>query len=75
MTREAFNTFAHEAVQRFESVIGTNDPDLTAFFKKGGKILGYRGTFLGCYTAPVAKEDNPQTRLMHSKLRSRTGPC
>ncbi|KAJ4031939.1 hypothetical protein NW761_012916 [Fusarium oxysporum] len=44
MTREAFDTFAHEAVQRYESVIGTNDPDLTAFYKKGGKILGYHGT-------------------------------
>ncbi|EXK46329.1 hypothetical protein FOXG_10849 [Fusarium oxysporum f. sp. lycopersici 4287] len=44
MTREAFDTFAHEAVQRYESVIGTGDPDLTAFYKKGGKILGYHGT-------------------------------
>ncbi|KAK2486113.1 hypothetical protein H9L39_00040 [Fusarium oxysporum f. sp. albedinis] len=44
MTQEAFDTFSHEAVQQYESVIGTNDPDLTAFHKKGGKILGYHGT-------------------------------
>lgn len=44
MTQEAFATYAHEAVQRYESIIGTNDPDLRAFYKKGGKILGYHGT-------------------------------
>lgn len=43
MSREAFDVYAHEAVQRYESVIGTNNPDLRAFNKKGGKILGYHG--------------------------------
>ncbi|SCV50426.1 related to feruloyl esterase B precursor [Fusarium fujikuroi] len=44
MSREVFDAYAHEAVQRYESVIGTNDPDLRAFWKRGGKILGYHGT-------------------------------
>ncbi|KAF4487962.1 feruloyl esterase B precursor [Fusarium agapanthi] len=44
MRREAFDVHAHEDVQRYKSVIGTNDPDLTAFYKKGSKILGYHGT-------------------------------
>ncbi|EWG50822.1 hypothetical protein FVEG_09952 [Fusarium verticillioides 7600] len=39
MSREAFDIYAQEAAQRCESVIETNDPDLTAFYKKGGKIL------------------------------------
>ncbi|KAF5540885.1 tannase [Fusarium napiforme] len=39
MSREAFDTYAQEAAQRCESVIETNDPDLTAFYMKGGKIL------------------------------------
>ncbi|KAM0547815.1 hypothetical protein ACHAPJ_010161 [Fusarium lateritium] len=44
MTRNAFDGYFHQAVQRYESVIGSNDPDLTSFYKRGGKILGYHGT-------------------------------
>lgn len=43
MTHEDFERYIHAAVQRYDSIIGTNDPDLTAFYEKGGKILGYHG--------------------------------
>lgn len=43
MTHEEFDSYFHATVQRYDSVIGTSDPDLRAFYKKGGKILGYHG--------------------------------
>lgn len=43
MTHEDFERHIHASVQRYESVIGTSDPDLRAFHEKGGKILGYHG--------------------------------
>ncbi|KAF7553129.1 hypothetical protein G7Z17_g3871 [Cylindrodendrum hubeiense] len=43
MTRDEFENYAHASAQRYDSLIGTNDPDLTAFYKTGGKILGYHG--------------------------------
>ncbi|KAH8664775.1 Tannase/feruloyl esterase [Ilyonectria robusta] len=43
MTRDDFEHYFHASIQRYDSIIGTNDPDLTAFYKKGGKILGYHG--------------------------------
>ncbi|KIL87871.1 hypothetical protein FAVG1_08752 [Fusarium avenaceum] len=43
MTRGEFETYTRVAKQSYESLIGTSDPDLTAFHKTGGKILGYHG--------------------------------
>ncbi|KAI6764307.1 hypothetical protein HG530_008096 [Fusarium avenaceum] len=43
MTRRDFETYLRVAKQSYESLIGTSDPDLTAFHKIGGKILGYHG--------------------------------
>lgn len=43
MTRSEFETYTRVAKQSYESLIGTSDPDLTAFHKTGGKILGYHG--------------------------------
>lgn len=43
MTHEDFQQYFHTSVQQYDSVIGTNDPDLRAFYEKGGKILGYHG--------------------------------
>ncbi|KAF5593550.1 tannase [Fusarium subglutinans] len=37
MSREAFDLYAHEAIQRYESVIETNDPDLIAGLSWNGK--------------------------------------
>lgn len=48
MTQDSFEEDFHQAVQRYESITGTNDPNLTAFYKRGGKILGYHGTVGPC---------------------------
>jgi feruloyl esterase len=47
LSHEEFGWIAQNAVQRYESVIGTNDPDLSAFRYRGGKIIGFLGTV--CY--------------------------
>ncbi|KAF5573830.1 feruloyl esterase b precursor [Fusarium pseudoanthophilum] len=44
ISREALDVYAQEAAQRYKSVIRINDNNLTAFYKKGGNILGYHGT-------------------------------
>ncbi|KPM36715.1 hypothetical protein AK830_g9867 [Neonectria ditissima] len=43
MTRDEMETYFHESIQRYDSIIGTSDPNLTAFHKRGGKILGFHG--------------------------------
>lgn len=43
MTRDDFEHYFHASIQRYDSIIGTSDPDLTAFYKRGPKILGYHG--------------------------------
>jgi hypothetical protein len=30
-------------VQQYDSIVGTNDPDLSAFRDAGGKIVSYHG--------------------------------
>jgi hypothetical protein len=43
MTREEFDSKILESKQRYDNIIGTNSPDLTSFYNRGGKILGYHG--------------------------------
>ncbi|KAK7427979.1 hypothetical protein QQZ08_005410 [Neonectria magnoliae] len=43
MTRDEMETYFHASVQRYDSIIGTSDADLTAFHEAGGKMLGYHG--------------------------------
>ncbi|KAH7131048.1 Tannase/feruloyl esterase [Dactylonectria macrodidyma] len=43
MTRAEFEHYVHASIQRFDSLIATNDADLTDYYKRGGKILGYHG--------------------------------
>lgn len=47
MTHAEFDNNIAKAIERYDAVIGTNDPDLTSFFEKGGKILGYHGMVSG----------------------------
>jgi hypothetical protein len=57
MTVKRFSEYIHESTQRYESVIGSNDPNLSTFYKKGGKILGYHGmvsSLLGIIHGPSA---------------------
>lgn len=43
MTHEEFDRIAHASVQEYDSIIGTNDPDLSQFRARGGKMISYRG--------------------------------
>ncbi|KAF3012674.1 hypothetical protein E8E14_011674 [Neopestalotiopsis sp. 37M] len=40
---EEFERLAHVSKNLYESIISTNDPDLSEFRAKGGKIVGYHG--------------------------------
>lgn len=44
LTQEDYDRIAHASTQMYDSIIGTNDPDLSAFRDKGGKIVGFHGT-------------------------------
>ncbi|EEU43572.1 uncharacterized protein NECHADRAFT_45075 [Fusarium vanettenii 77-13-4] len=43
MTHEDFQSYFRSGIQRYDSMVGTSDPDLSAFYKAGGKLLGYHG--------------------------------
>ncbi|KAJ3509249.1 hypothetical protein NM208_g15695 [Fusarium decemcellulare] len=43
MTKEEFENKHRESTKRYDDIIGTNNPDLAAFYNRGGKILGYHG--------------------------------
>lgn len=40
---EVFDWLFHLGVQEYTDIIGTADPDLTAFQNAGGKLLSYHG--------------------------------
>lgn len=42
ITHQEFDSYFHSSVQQYSN-IGTNDPDLTAFRARGGKLIGYHG--------------------------------
>jgi len=44
LTQEEFDYVWRASVQQYDSIIGTNDPDLSAFQKRGGKMITYHGT-------------------------------
>ncbi|KAJ4361249.1 hypothetical protein N0V95_002067 [Ascochyta clinopodiicola] len=43
LTHEQFDKFAEMSTQQFDSIIGTNDPDLSGFRNRGGKMITYHG--------------------------------
>lgn len=43
MSLEEFVRLSGKSKQMYNSVIGTNDPDLSAFKARGEKIVGYHG--------------------------------
>jgi hypothetical protein len=47
MTREQFDRLAQLSTQMYDSIIGTNDPDLSAFKSRGGKLVSYHGVVSG----------------------------
>lgn len=52
LTHKEFDAIAHASVQLYESVLGTNDPDLSAFRDRGGKMITYHGTV--CCQRPIS---------------------
>ncbi|KAF1937543.1 feruloyl esteras-like protein B precursor [Clathrospora elynae] len=51
-----FDSVFHQAVNRYDSVIGTSDPDLTRFHSAGGKLITWHGLADMC-VAPSATAD------------------
>ena len=43
MTHKDFDRMVKSAIQQYESIIGTNDPDLSQYKNRGGKILTFHG--------------------------------
>jgi hypothetical protein len=43
LTHAEFDWLAHQGEQRYNSIIGTEDPDLSAFFNAGGKLITFHG--------------------------------
>ncbi|KAF7560347.1 hypothetical protein G7046_g3804 [Stylonectria norvegica] len=43
ITGQDFDRFFHSAVSQYTSMLGTNDPDLSAFRDAGGKLLTFHG--------------------------------
>ncbi|KAG9229201.1 feruloyl esteras-like protein B precursor [Amylocarpus encephaloides] len=43
MTHEQFDRVAHASFQEYHSMLDTNDPDLSRFRDRGGKMVGYHG--------------------------------
>ncbi|KAF7911655.1 uncharacterized protein EAE98_011919 [Botrytis deweyae] len=43
ITRQEFDQLYHSSINEWSSIIGTNDPDLSQFRARGGKLLTYHG--------------------------------
>ncbi|KAI0111300.1 Tannase/feruloyl esterase [Nemania sp. FL0031] len=43
LTHEEWETLFHSSSQQYRSLIGSADPDLRAFSKKGGKLISFHG--------------------------------
>lgn len=43
LTHEEFDWLAHQSGQKYRSIIGTDDPDLSEFRKAGGKLVTVHG--------------------------------
>ncbi|WYZ33911.1 hypothetical protein EsH8_I_000187 [Colletotrichum jinshuiense] len=50
LTRQEFETLFHASINEYGTVMDTNDPDLSAFRARGGKIVGYHGLADGIIT-------------------------
>lgn len=52
-----YETIFDAAAREYDSVIGTADPDLSAFRRAGGKMITYHGlvrpTFPSCHSPPL----------------------
>ncbi|KAH8893021.1 tannase and feruloyl esterase [Thozetella sp. PMI_491] len=43
LTHEEFDQVVHATLQQYHDLLDTNDPDLSDFYKAGGKILSFHG--------------------------------
>lgn len=53
-SHEEFDRLAHLSKNMYESILSTNDPDLSEFRARGGKIVGYHGLVSRFYTFLMA---------------------
>ncbi|KAI1880437.1 hypothetical protein JX265_002058 [Neoarthrinium moseri] len=44
ITHQEWDELVHASINEYDSVIGTSDPDLSAFKKRGGKMVNWHGT-------------------------------
>lgn len=44
ITHEEWDELIHASINEYDSIIGTSDPDLSAFKRKGGKMINWHGT-------------------------------
>jgi len=44
ITHQEWDDLVHASINEYDSVIGTSDPDLSAFKKRGGKMINWHGT-------------------------------
>lgn len=44
ITQKDFARITHSSIQQYDSIIGTADPDLSAFKEAGGKLLSWHGS-------------------------------
>ncbi|KAI1363190.1 tannase and feruloyl esterase [Xylaria arbuscula] len=44
ITHQEWDDLVHASINEYDSIIGTSDPDLSAFKRRGGKMLNWHGT-------------------------------
>jgi hypothetical protein len=64
---DEYLALAHASVQQYDSIVGTNDPDLSAFRDAGGKILSYHGMVR---TLPLAENEHTKLTLHYRPMVS-----
>jgi Tannase and feruloyl esterase len=68
LTHEDYDQLFHKSYQQFNSIIGTDDPDLSNFKAAGGKMVAYHG--LADQIIPTSSTENCQ--LPYIKLTRNT---
>jgi hypothetical protein len=67
LTHDDYDQLFHESYQQFESIIGTDDPDLSNFKAAGGKMVAYHG--LADQIIPTSSTENCQLRLFSTSRK------
>jgi len=70
LTHAEFDRLAHQGKQRYGSVIGTDDADLTAFRQAGGKLVTFHGLVSGIHCRSDFKEPSSKSYRGYSDRHS-----